>query len=236
MANRRLRRLLALEDARREPAEQGVSDKYRRRKYCNLSLGEKVEIAHAAVIKYRFHRDIAEEFRVSTGLVGRIVRMAKTGHFAKLVANVENLANVGKLVGKTCKRLLEADGALSSVASVHERVQARLPHRISLKRVSRVMRDGLRPGFREVGLVSARVGCVGCLCWRQVFAKKLIEELMIGKRVINIDEASLSEARFIRKAWGHRNQPLRPLKMPLGHRVSIIAAVDNLGASFFALV
>lgn len=236
LAKSQQRRLLALEDARREPAEQGVSDKYRRRKYCNLSIGEKVEIAHAAVIKYRFHRDIAEEFRVSTGLVGRIVRMAKTGHFAKLVAEVEIFANVGKMIGKTCKRLLETDGALSSVASVRDRVQARLPHRISLKRVSRVMRDNLGLKFKKAKSIAARTNCVSCLYQRQVFAKKLIDEMMTGKRVINIDEASLSEARFVRKAWGHRNLPLRPLKMPLGHRVSIIAAVDNLGASFFALV
>ena len=59
---------------------------------------------------------------------------------------------------------------------------------------------------------------------------------MIGKRVIDIDEANFMEASFVRKAWGHRNQPLRPLKMPLGHSMSLIAAVDNYGASFFALV
>ena len=152
--------MLALEDARQKPAEQGVSGKYRRRKYRNLSIGEKVEIAYAAVIKHRFHRDIAEEFCVSTGLVGRIVRMAKTRHFAKLVADVENLANIGKSIGKTCKRLLEANGELSSLASVRDRVRARILRRIGLGLVGHVMREGLGLEFREAELVAARIGCV----------------------------------------------------------------------------
>ena len=87
-----------------------------------------------------------------------------------------------------------------------------------------------------MGLVAARVGCVGCLCWRQVFTKKLIDEMMTGKRVTDIDEANFSEASFVHKAWIHRNQPLRPLKMPLGQSISLIAAVDSYRASFFALL
>jgi len=35
---------------------------------------------------------------------------------------------------------------------------------------------------------------------------------MAGKRVINIDEASLSETSFIRKGWGVRGKTLRPIK------------------------
>ena len=149
---------------------------------------------------------------------------------------MSEMRNVGKLIGKTCKRLLEANGKLSSLASVRDRVQARIPRRIGLGLVGHVMREGFGLEFREAGLVATRVGCVSCLCWRKFLAKFLPKKLMIGKRVIDIDEANFMEASFVRKAWGHRNQPLRPLKMPLGQSMSLIAAVDNYGASFFVLV
>ena len=52
---------------------------------------------------------------------------------------------------------------------------------------------------------------------------------MAGKRVINIDEANLSKTNFVRQAWQIRGKTLRPFKNPL------IAAVDNLGASYFSV-
>ena len=58
---------------------------------------------------------------------------------------------------------------------------------------------------------------------------------MSGKRIINIDEAHLTKSVFVRKAWGVRGVNIRQLEKPLGHSLGIIAAVDNLGASYFAV-
>lgn len=58
---------------------------------------------------------------------------------------------------------------------------------------------------------------------------------MAGKRIINIDEASLSQTNFVRQGWGLKTLDLRPTAKPLGHRLTLIAAVDTLGASYFTV-
>lgn len=103
-----------------------------------------------------------------------------------------------------------------------------------MKKVVGVMRGELGLKFKKTRPIKLRVNCVSSRYQRQQFALQLIEELMAGKRVLNIDEASLSEASFLRKGWGVRGKTLRPIKKPLGHCVSLIAAIDNFGASYFA--
>ena len=72
--NRRKTLLLQQEENRQEPSERGLSHKYRRRRYCDLTANDLCGIAHAANVQKRFYRDIAEEFHVSIGLVSRVSR------------------------------------------------------------------------------------------------------------------------------------------------------------------
>ena len=58
---------------------------------------------------------------------------------------------------------------------------------------------------------------------------------MAGKRVINIDEAHLPSASYLRKGWGVKGVELRPHTKELGHSLGMIAAVDSNGASYFAI-
>ena len=89
--------------------------------------------------------------------------------------------------------------------------------------------------FKRAQHIAARTNIVSCRYQRQQFALCLIDKLMAGKRVINIDEANLSKTNFVRQAWQIRGKTLRPFKNPLGHSISLIAAVDNLGASYFSV-
>ena len=97
------------------------------------------------------------------------------------------------------------------------------------------MRDGLDLKFKRAKPIAARTNTVCCRYQRQQFALRLIAEMSAGKRVINIDEASLSQTNFVRRGWGQKTLDLRPQAKPLGHRLTLIAALDNLGASYFAI-
>ena len=72
--NQDKRQKLAKEHERREPNERGLSHKFCRRRYCDLSVNEVLAIVHAVKIQHRFHRDIAQEFKISIGMVSRIAR------------------------------------------------------------------------------------------------------------------------------------------------------------------
>jgi hypothetical protein len=73
------RRILANEEDRNEPSERGLSHKYRRRKLHELSAEDIVAIGHAKLVDERARRDIAEEYRVSIGLVSRVATKCKEG-------------------------------------------------------------------------------------------------------------------------------------------------------------
>ena len=64
------------------------------------------------------------------------------------------------------------------------------------------MKNALKFKFKRVSLIATRTNVVSCRYQRQQFALRLVDELMAGKRVINIDEASFSRANFIRQGWG----------------------------------
>ena len=71
--------MLGKEEDYLEPFERGISHKYRRRKQHELSAEDIVGIVHARLIEERQRKDIAEEFRISIGLVSRIACKAKGG-------------------------------------------------------------------------------------------------------------------------------------------------------------
>ena len=58
--------------------------------------------------------------------------------------------------------------------------------------------------------------------------------MISGKRIINIDEASLGQSSFLRRGWGFTGHAIRHMPRPLGHRLSIFAAVDTAGKTYFA--
>ena len=64
------------------------------------------------------------------------------------------------------------------------------------------MKNALKFKFKRVSATATRTNVVSCRYQRQQFALRLIDELMAGKRVINIDEACVSRASFIRQGWG----------------------------------
>ena len=97
------------------------------------------------------------------------------------------------------------------------------------------MRKEIRFIYKTCEPIEGRTNVVSCRYQRQQFALRLIDEMMAGKRIINIDEASLTRTDFLRKGWGVKDKALRPHKQPLGHRLTLIAAVDNLGQSFFSV-
>ena len=72
-------RILAKEQDRLEPFERGISHKYRRRKLHELTLADIVGVAHARLIEERQRKDVAEEYKISIGLVSRIACKAKGG-------------------------------------------------------------------------------------------------------------------------------------------------------------
>jgi hypothetical protein len=68
-----------------------------------------------------------------------------------------------------------------------------------------------------------------------LFALELIELMIAGKNILSIDEASFSQAAFYRSGWGFAGENMRHVTKPLGHRLTLTAAFDTDGKSYFAV-
>ena len=226
---------MAKEQAKQEEAQRDFSDRYKRRRYCDLSSADLIGIRHAVHIQHRFYRDIAEEFHVSVGLVSRVARKTGLDFIEERQEKEEREADDQRRIATTVTTMLNRRGYVGSADEIRKCVQASLPRRIRTKRVRHIMKAKLGLKFKRAKPIAARTNTVCCRYQRQQFALKLIGEMSTGKRIINIDEASLSQANFVRQGWGSKTLDLRPTTKPLGHRLTLIAAVDTLGASYFAV-
>ena len=63
----------------------------------------------------------------------------------------------------------------------------------------------------------------------------LIGLLLAGKRVINVDESALGQGVFFRSGWVVAGNNASQNVKPFGQRLSLLAAVDTDGMSYFAL-
>ena len=63
----------------------------------------------------------------------------------------------------------------------------------------------------------------------------MLEILMNGKRVINVDESWLSETNFNRRMWCPTNAPCTITDKIINPRLSLIAALDTDGNVYFSL-
>ena len=107
---------LAKEETHIERYERQLSGKYQVRRLFELTAAEITAIKHAILIQHRFHRDIAEQYQVSVGLVGRIGRKVGTEHIETKIQKGEKASDDHRRVRVVCFELLERHGAIQSVA------------------------------------------------------------------------------------------------------------------------
>ena len=63
----------------------------------------------------------------------------------------------------------------------------------------------------------------------------LIGLLLEGKRIINVDESAIGQGVFYRSGWGLAGSTISQNVKPFGQRLSLLAAVDTDGLTYFAL-
>ena len=104
------------------------------------------------------------------------------------------------------------------------------------KEMCDVMRNNLNMRYRKIIPISMTANSPRNLVLRQQFAIKFIEILNSGKRVINVDESLLGQSDFRKRKWMVPGTSNSVAKKALQPRVSMIAALDNLGGVFISLV
>lgn len=59
--------------------------------------------------------------------------------------------------------------------------------------------------------------------------------MLDGKRIINIDESTMGQGAYVRQSWFFKGSKNTHQIKPFGHRLSLIAAIDTHGSTYFAI-
>ena len=70
---------------------------------------------------------------------------------------------------------------------------------------------------------------------RQQCAKKLLELLEHGFKIVNIDESWVNEVDFQRRKWHDRTESNSLPRKTVSPRLSLLAAIDTEGSLYMAL-
>ena len=83
--------------------------------------------------------------------------------------------------------------------------------------------------------VSSLCNTERCLILRQQYGVRMLQLLDAGKHIINVDESWLNESSFIRRFWCHSEMPATITMSGIIPRISLIAALDTDGRTWFTL-
>ena len=89
--------------------------------------------------------------------------------------------------------------------------------------------------FHKVKRVAFKGNSERSLVVRQQCAKKMLELLERGTRIVNVDESWVNELDFARRKWHRRGESNSLPRGTVSPRLSVLAAIDTDGRVFMAL-
>jgi hypothetical protein len=89
--------------------------------------------------------------------------------------------------------------------------------------------------FHKVKRVPFKGNSERSLVVRQQCAKKLLELLEHGFRIVNIDESWINEVDFQRRKWHDRTESNSLPRKTVSPRLSLLAAIDTEGSLYMAI-
>ena len=99
-----------------------------------------------------------------------------------------------------------------------------------------MLKEDLGLSYRMTKKITMYCNMERCLVLRQQYALKMLAMMNEVKHIINCDEIWLNESSFMRRLWFHSfSSPATTTMFGIIPRVSIIAALDTDGRSWFSL-
>ena len=89
--------------------------------------------------------------------------------------------------------------------------------------------------YRKARFDSLRTNSDRCLLQRQQYARVLLRQMEMGKRIVNVDESWLNQSTFYRNLWAPKDVRNATAKRPITPRISIFSAIDTFGNCWYSL-
>ena len=183
------------------------------------------------------HKDIAQRHKISTALVGRLVRAARKDRtfVSQREDNKRRKSELTDQIRQLIGNWKDEESGMLSTGRLQKKLAEETEHACSVSTLRQIMRQDLGLRYKKVKQLAPQTNRLKNLVCRQRYALKMLEALACGRRVINVDESWINTTAFKRHAWTKAGKGnARPTK-ELSTRVAILAAIDNRGKAYLSL-
>ena len=182
-------------------------------------------------------REVAKQYKVKEKLVCTLVNEAKRmpERQDQLKQKEKEQMKIKKTIEIVAEKFLERSIPIKKASMVQSECQQLHGLEVPIEKVRRHLKEELGLGYRMARKVPLQANSERCLVLRQRFALVMLDLLLEGKRVMNVDESWLNETTFTRKIWCPSNAPATITQRTVAPRLSLIAALDTEGRVYFSL-
>ena len=181
----------------------------------------------SAAIKYNMNvssvRKIVHSFKHKADYEGELLE--------KQVKKEDRLA----AAERTVEGIMAKNQEIWSLKQVSDAAAAQHGVKLGPRVLSNVLKSHFDLRFHKVKRIPFQGNSERSLVVRQQSAKKLLELLDQGFRIVNVDESWINEVDFQRRKWHSKKETNSLPRKAVHPRLSLIAAIDNRGSLYMAL-
>ena len=168
-----------------------------------LSATEVATVVHKVYVSLMSHKEVALEHSIKVPLVSRLVQQARKDRnfLAEMLEKESNRELTSLAIARRANVILEQGGNIWKAGHLLGPLNYNDGVSTTVQAVRKVLRHDLGLRFRKVKTIPYQGNMQRCLVLRQKYALTMIEILLSGKRVLNIDETFLISTDFRRCKW-----------------------------------
>ena len=203
-----------------------------------LSIEQKLDIAHRAIVGCEGQAELAKEFRVTQVVVSLLVSKVRKqpGHLGELVAQRTEKQLLELRLADFVEAQLRAGVQIRTVKQARDDFEAATGVSLQAYQVRRVMQEQLELRYKLIVKLAPQANSLANRIQRQQCALLFLQLLKTKRRLINIDESWLDSVRYHRRCWQPKGGGPGTRQIGIRPRITLIAGLDNLGAVFFTLL
>ena len=168
-----------------------------------LSIEQKLDIAHRAIVGCEGQAELAREFRVTQVVVSLLVSKVRKqpGHLGELVAQRTEKQLLELRLADFVEAQLRAGVQIRTVKQARDDFEAATTISLKAHQVQRIMKEQLDLSYKLIVRLAPQTNSLANRIQRQQCALLFLQLFKTKRRLINIDESWLDSVRYQRRCW-----------------------------------
>jgi transposase len=189
------------------------------------------------LVKKRSYAEVAVQYRVSKTLIGRLKKrhQGQGDYIEQLETKEAEIKTKLQATVAEVQKFVDQGRHLWRTGLIVEAVQAHHGIKVRSHYVSGVLHVHFGMRYKKVKRTAFLANSQRSLVVRSLFARKALQLLKDGCRLVNLDQSFLKESDFRQRKWRYRGQPNSACKTTVEPRISLSGAIDTDGHVWISL-